>query len=302
MTDELASMDATAQAALVRGGEVSPAELFEAAIGRIEALNPELNAVIHPLFAKARDVAKGELGEGPFRGVPMVVKDLGAHTAGDSSHEGTKFAKEAGWTEAHDSELIKSFGHGVEPDAYPPELDDPDLVATFLVRFTSGIAWWLKVWEARLGREIAADDVEACTWALAQLGRSHSGPDFLAAIEKHQLAGRAAARWHEGFDLLLTPTMGEPPTRIGEYAPDPENPAAPILRATPIACFTAGANMTGQPVISLPLYWSDDGLPIGVQLVTPFGREDLLLRVAAQLEEARPWADRRPSRYPSALA
>ncbi|MGI8594503.1 MAG: amidase [Solirubrobacteraceae bacterium] len=476
MTDELASMDATAQAELVRGGEASPAELVEAAIERIEALNPELNAVIHPLFAKARDAATGGLGEGPFRGVPIVVKDLGPHTAGDPFHAGTKFAKEAGWTEAQDSELItrfrragfvlvaktntpelgilpttepeaygparnpwalerstggssggsagavasgmvplahandgggsiripasscgllglkptrgrttlapdfgdlvgglvsdhvvcrsvrdcaavldaiagpalgdpyvapppqrpfvdevgadpgrlrigmmttppgklwaahpdvvaatedagrllESLGHGVEPDAYPPELDDLGLVASFLVRWTSGIAWWLKWWEARLGREIGPDDVEACTWALAELARSHTGADFLVAIEKHQLAGRSAARWHEGFDLLLTPTMGEPPTRIGEYAPDPENPAAPIVRATPIACFTAGANMTGQPAVSLPLHWNEEGLPIGVQFVAPFGREDLLVRVAAQLEEARPWAQREP--------
>jgi amidase len=69
----------------------------------------------------------------------------------------------------------------------------------------------------------------------------------------------------------------------------------PIVRATPIATYTAPANITGQPAISLPLHWAEDGMPIGVQLVAAFGREDLLLRVAAQLEEAQPWAGRTPS-------
>ena len=68
----------------------------------------------------------------------------------------------------------------------------------------------------------------------------------------------------------------------------------PIVRATPYAIFTAGFNASGQPAISLPLHWSEDGLPIGVQLVAAYGREDLLIRVAAQLEQAQPWADRWP--------
>jgi amidase len=196
--------------------------------------------------------------------------------------------------------LLESLGHGVEPDTYPSALDDAEYVQHFLVRWTSGVAWSLRWWEARLGREITADDVEACTWALAEMGRTHSGADLFVALEKNQLAGRAAAAWHEDYDLLLTPTMGEPPTRIGEYAPDPENPAMPIIRATPIASYTAPANITGQPAISLPLHWADDGVPIGVQLVAAYGREDLLLRVAAQLEQAQPWADRQPARYVSA--
>ena len=91
--------------------------------------------------------------------------------------------------------------------------------------------------------------------------------------------------------------MGEPPTRLGEYAPDPDNPALPIVRATPIATFTAPANITGQPAISLPLHWAEDGVPIGVQLVAAFGREDLLVRVAAQLEQAQPWSDRTPAAF-----
>ena len=96
------------------------------------------------------------------------------------------------------------------------------------------------------------------------------------------------------FDLLLTPTMGEPPTPLGTFAPDPENPVAPLFRCIPTAGFVAFWNTTGQPGISLPLHWSDEGLPIGTQLVAAYGREDLLIRVAAQLEEAQPWADRRP--------
>src|SRR3954447_25528926 len=102
-------MDATAQAQLVRDGQASPAELVDAAIERIEALNPELNAVIHPLFEKARTEAAGNLPDGPLRGVPLVLKDLGPHSARDPFHEGTKFAKEAGYTATTDSEIVKRF-------------------------------------------------------------------------------------------------------------------------------------------------------------------------------------------------
>ncbi|MGE5617566.1 MAG: amidase family protein, partial [Candidatus Woesearchaeota archaeon] len=103
-------------------------------------------------------------------------------------------------------------------------------------------------------------------------------------------------------DLLLTPTCAEPPPRLGEFEAPAENPLAPIVRATPFAIFTAGFNTSGQPAISLPLHMTADGLPVGVQLVAAYGREDVLLRVAAQLEEACPWADRRPSLHAEAGA
>ena len=119
-------------------------------------------------------------------------------------------------------------------------------------------------------------------------------------MEYAQAAARRAAEfWASGFDLLLTPTLGEPPTPLGAYDHPPDQPLLPIVRATPLAMFTAGFNSTGQPAISLPLHENDDGLPIGVQLVADLGREDLLLRVAAQLEEAAPWADRRPRCSPA---
>jgi amidase len=101
-----AHLDATAQADLVRAGDVSPRELLEAAIERVEALNGELNAVIHPVFDKALGT---EPAEGPFRGVPMVVKDLVAHTAGDPFHEGIRLLRELEWTEPEDTWLIRRF-------------------------------------------------------------------------------------------------------------------------------------------------------------------------------------------------
>ena len=103
------------------------------------------------------------------------------------------------------------------------------------------------------------------------------------------------AGWFEsGFDLLLTPTMGEPPTPLGAFDDSGPEPIRAIERGVLTAAFTAILNATGQPGISLPLHWGDDGLPIGVQLVAPCGREDVLIRVAAQLEQARPWAGRVP--------
>ena len=92
--EDLSRLDATAQAELVRDGEATPVELVDAAIERIEAVNPEINAVITPLFEKAREAAAGELPNGPFRGVPTLLKDLLAHSAGDPFHEGMKHLRD----------------------------------------------------------------------------------------------------------------------------------------------------------------------------------------------------------------
>ena len=190
--------------------------------------------------------------------------------------------------------LLESLGHSVEV-AEIEALDDPEYIPQFLIRWTSGIAWNLDYWSRRTGREIGPDDVEPSTWALAEQGRSHDAAAYLGAMEYAQVAARRAAEWWaSGFDLLLTPTCAEPPTPLGAYDHPPDQPLLPIARATPMAVFTAGFNSTGQPAISLPLHQTDEGLPIGVQLVAELGREDLLVRIAAQLEEAAPWADRRP--------
>ena len=109
MAEELATMDATAQAELVRAGEASPVELVDAAIERIEALNGDLNAVIHPLFERAREQAAGEIPDGPFRGVPIVHKDLGAHWADEPYHEGTKFLRDLGWKEQDETWLAARY-------------------------------------------------------------------------------------------------------------------------------------------------------------------------------------------------
>ncbi len=106
---ELARLDATGQAALVRDGEVSAAELVESAIGRVEAVNPGLNAVITELFEKATATASGPLPDGPFKGVPMMLKDLACHSAGDPFHEGMAFLKRLQWTESEDQYLAGRF-------------------------------------------------------------------------------------------------------------------------------------------------------------------------------------------------
>ncbi|HLX87901.1 MAG TPA: amidase family protein, partial [Acidimicrobiales bacterium] len=97
-----------------------------------------------------------------------------------------------------------------------------------------------------------------------------------------------------GFDLLVTPTIPELPPTLGQFGSTPDNPLAGVIRSATVAAFTAPFNVTGQPAASLPMHWSNEGLPVGVQLVAASGREDLLLSVSAQLEQARPWAGRRP--------
>ena len=139
-----------------------------------------------------------------------------------------------------------------------------------------------------LGREITADDVEPLTWALAQIGARALRPAATcwtsASITRSR---RMIAGWFAGgHDLLLTPTMAEVAPQLGSFDDSGDDPMDAFHRAFPSGAFTALFNVTGQPAISLPLHWTDEGVPVGVQLVAPFGREDLLLRVAAQLERA----------------
>jgi amidase len=194
----------------------------------------------------------------------------------------------------HTARLLESLGHHVDV-SHPEALDDEGYVEKFLVRWTSGVDYGLRYWERRTGQPIGPEDVEPLTWALAEQGRGHSAAEYLEAIEYAQAVARDGADWWTEYDLLLTPTMALPPAELGTMGNgDEENPLMPIVRATPYAIFTAGFNASGQPAITLPLHWSEEDLPIGVQLVAAFGREDVLLRVAAQLEQAQPWAQRRP--------
>jgi len=478
MSDPFVKLDATAQAELVRRGEATPLELVDAAIARIEALNPALNAVIHPLFERARDRARGELPDGPFRGVPFLLKDLDVLSAGEPMHAGTKFLKAAGFVADHDSHLIEryraaglitvgktntpEFGLNIttEPEAYGashnpwnlehstggssggsaaavaagmvpmahasdgggsiripasecglvglkpsrgrismgpdygeawagfvtshvvsrsvrdtaialdctahPSPGDPyfappparrfalevgttpgrlrigvlnhvpnggsevhadcvaavDATARLLESaghsveiaypaamaegeatssgFTTVVCSWVAStiagWEQVLGRRIGADDVEPATWMFAEMGRSVTAEQYIRTLhELHAFTRRMAAWWSDGFDVLVTPTLGEPPPRLGELVPPRDNPLAGLARTLSVMPFTPTFNITGQPAMSLPLYWNEAGLPIGVQFVAAYAREDVLLRLAAQLETAQPWADRWPA-------
>lgn len=480
MTDDLAALDAVAQADLVRLGDVSPRELVDAAIARVEAVNPQLNAVIHERFEKARAEADGDLPDGPLRGVPMVLKDLDGTSAGDPYQGGTKHLRDLGFVATDDSYLTAKFRQAglviigrtntpelglyptTEPEAHgptrnpwdttrstggssggsaaavasrmvalghagdgggsiripasecglvglmptrgrhslgpevgeawgglvrrlvvtrsvrdtavvldcvqgpmpgdpytaPPPLrpyidevgatprplrigvrtqpgdptytSHPDCVAAaeraaalltdlghqvspsdhelfddvdFQNEFTGHFINAYGVWTASeldnisrtSGHEVTPEGVEAGTWAIAEMGRSVSGVQFHDAVTFfHRFTRRMAAWWAAGNDLLLTPTLPEPPPTLGQFATTPDNPLNALFRASPIVQFTAPFNVTGQPAISVPLHWNDDGLPIGVQLVAAYGREDLLLQVASQLEAAAPWADRVP--------
>ncbi|WP_307781131.1 amidase [Rhabdothermincola sediminis] len=467
MRDDLSVLDATGQAELVRSGACTPLELVDAAIERVESLNPRLNAIIHPLFDKARDQARRDpdMAARPFAGVPMGLKDAVAHSAGDPHHLGMRFLRDLGWTEDDDAWLVTrfrdaglsiigktnvpelAFSDTTEPVAYGPtrnpwdparspggssggsaaavasgmvpvahgndmggsiripasacglvglkptrartslapslgELWGPTThegVLTRTVRDTAAVldriagsapgdpytappparpfldelgadpgslriglrvelpapggephsacraavertgqaledlghrvdwsapdalelslddallmfpvfaARELDRWSARTGRVIGEDDVEPATWVMAEIGRSVTAARYLACLDAAQRWSRqAAAWWAAGWDVLVTPTLPEPPPPLGELT----GPTGARLVA-----YTLPWNLSGQPAISLPLHQDHSGLPIGVQLVAVQGREDLLLRLAAQLEQALPWQDRLP--------
>lgn len=475
---EFAFMDAIEQAELVRKKEVKPIELVESVIERIDRLNPQLNAVITPMYEIAREAANGKIPDGPFTGVPFLLKDLLAEYKGAPFEEGSRAVQ--GYVSKIDSELVKrqkaagliivgktntcefgllpttepklkgptlnpwnpdltpggssggsavavaagivpmahgndgggsircpasccgifglkptrgrnplgptfgdgggglvqehavtrtvrdsaalldatsgpdlgdpyyappkerpfleevkleprrlkigfltaipegwsletqihsdclsavkdaaslceSIGHVVE-DITPDDLSHPKINIFFGHIFSCIAGRFIAYWEEELGKKINNDQVEPMTWASYQAGLKRTGADYLGRVEEIQRFSRKIARWfHQGeYDLLLSPTLSIPPVKLGSFDPKPDDPMFGFKTTSSFVAFTYIQNITGQPAMSVPLYWNEDNVPIGVQFAGRFGDEATLFRLAAQLEKARPWADKRP--------
>jgi amidase len=468
---EMTWLDATAQADLVRRGEASPKELTEAAISRIEAVNPQLDAVIWTRFDAARQEADADLPDGPFRGVPILLKDLGCVVAGEPTAFGVGPMRDLAWpvtsylaeqfraagfvllgrtnvpelgttvtTEplsfpaarnpwdtgrstggssggsaaavaaglvpvahatdgggsirvpasecglvglkptrgrvsqgpvageawaggvadgvvtrtvrdtaavldvisgrmpgepyyapplprplarevgadpgrlrigvldrpgaegylddpecraavASTARLLESLGHHVQESA-PAAMFEPGFVHHFTTLIAADTETTLQAFEMLLGRPIGEDEIEPRNVYYRQTGRALGVVPYLQSRAWLSMWGRRMADWWSGHDLLRTPTVGARPPELGWFtAAGPEQEGPRIVSFIP---YTAQFNMTGQPAITLPLHQTPEGLPVGVQLVAAYGQEDILIRLASQLEQAAPWSERYP--------
>jgi amidase len=190
--------------------------------------------------------------------------------------------------------MLEGLGHHVEV-AWPDALADQGASTNFGTLWATQMAMARSQFADMLGRDLTPDDLEPVNWAQAEMAERFSAIDLATAqAAMYTFRRRMQQWWADGWDLLLTPTVAEPPPLLSVFAPDPDDALAQARRAWQFVPFTPPYNMTGQPAISVPLHWNDDGLPLGVQLVAAYGREDVLIRVAAQLEAAHPWADRHP--------
>jgi amidase len=477
MSIDFADLDATAQAELVRVGDVTALELVDAAIARIEKVNAKLNAVIIPLFESARAKAAAKLAPGPFRGVPFLLKDLIAASEGDPLHSGMALMKKLGfvapedtyltrkfrdagfillgktntpelglagtteplaygptrnpWNPEHSAggssggsaaavaarlvpaahandgggsiripasecgvvglkpsrgrvslgpsfgegwhglgiegavtisvrdaagildaisgpmpgdpyfappphrpfseecgrdpgrlsiglmterpgktspihpecvravemtgRLLESLGHRVEI-SHPPAFDEAEMTEHFKRVVVAHAAQTIDFIGQMLGKPVAQDELEPYTWAVVvYYGHKVAATDYISSVDwLHGWGRRMAAWWGDGHDLLVTPTIAEPPPCLGDLGGPGGDPQRRLERNLEVMAFTPAFNATGQPGISLPLHWTPEGLPVGVHFVSSYAREDLLIRIAAQLEQAEPWANRRP--------
>ncbi len=195
----------------------------------------------------------------------------------------------------HAAGLCRSLGHEVEDNALviPEELRGR---LASIIPAETRLAVDRRAGE--LGRVASSEDVEPSTWRLIS-GEPPSALDYASGAQAVYEIGRHVARWFAGvsspgYDLMLTPTMATPPLEIGRLALDREDLDAQRLDLLRTVGFTSLFNASGNPAASVPLYWSDDGLPIGTMFVAPYADEASLFRIGAQLEATQPWAGRKP--------
>lgn len=187
--------------------------------------------------------------------------------------------------------LCEACGHDVVEAA--PDFDAMTLWSNFTTVLAGGVAWALADWSRRLNRPLREEAFEPFVWAFSERGRRLSAADHLIAVQDVQAQVRLYSRFFVDHDLWLTPTLGQPPVPLGTlvYTGDPIELRRRSAAFNP---YNYISNASGQPAISLPLHWSAEGLPVGTMFTGRIGAEATLLRLAAQLEDARPWAARRP--------
>jgi amidase len=209
----------------------------------------------------------------------------------------------------HSIKLLQDLGHEVVEDC--PKFDKEGLIRAYYLTVSAGVALGVLQIEEKIGRKCKESELEMSTWALNTIGNAISSAEYVYNIDLIHRETRSVATFFTDYDLFLTPTTAHPPALIGQFKLTSADrmqikflkrfPLKSLLNkaleslATKAICATPNTmlfNQTGQPAISVPLYWNENNLPIGSQLVGGFGQEKLLLQVAAQLEEAQPWIGR----------
>lgn len=207
--------------------------------------------------------------------------------------------------------LLRELGHDVVEAV--PSFPRPDMVRAYFLTVATGVARFVETASEEAGKKPQPTDFEPATWLLALIGWKTRAPELLAAQQTMHRAGREVAAFFESHDVFVTSTLAKPPARVGELALSrAERVQMNVLTALPLhklldvaldkmggskLAYTPNTqlfNQTGQPAMSVPLFWNAEGLPIGTQIVGRFGDEATLFRLAAQLEKARPWAARKP--------
>jgi amidase len=197
--------------------------------------------------------------------------------------------------------LLRSLGHTVIEEA--PQFDWEAFLGQIHIIWTSSTAFLVDLLSMITGRKPGLDTLEAVTLACYEEGKRHSAAELIRAIEYGNKISRLYGAFFETVDILVTPTMGRPPALLGDLNQDRAGLSAmdwtrQVFSYSP---FTPVFNTTGQPAISLPLYWTASGLPLGVQFATKMGGEALLLQLAAEIEAAQPWAGCKPPVHASTL-
>jgi amidase len=194
-------------------------------------------------------------------------------------------------------ELLASLGHEVEEVAAPWK--DTGLLPTFSVLWAANVAISVAHGQLVGGDVPSRENLEPLTWELYQQGLQRSSPDYLGALAILQAFARGIVAMWNDLDVVVTPALARRPVRIGEIDTCGDDPWDEFRKAGEFTPYTAIFNVTGQPAISVPLFHGGDGLPLAVQLVGPPAGEGLLLQLAAQLERAHPWSNRKPPSLPA---
>lgn len=265
-------------------------------------------ATEHVVSRSVRDsAALLDITRGPDVGAPYFaahprreyLAEVGAETGRlrigvmDATADGVPVHPEVARAVRAAAALAENAGHAVEEVA--PRFADEHYADAFRTIVGGNVAMSIHRHGTRMKKPITAGSFETITWSLATQGHQNSAMEYATAVQTLQRVGRNVGAFFTEFDVLMTPTLPDPPAKLGYYRMTTDDPAAEGPKLARATMFTSVFNASGNPAASLPLHWTPEGLPVGVQIVGRYGDEATLFRLAAQFEAAQPWFRRRPA-------